>query len=274
MLRRRRAPTEWNHKSVPPLDSAACLYLASGVRGEDSAEKRARLRAGSIRRRLMSSLLGFLLAGSAFLIAFPTLTYTQQMIAGYYSERASESCQAGDFARCVAYWRRSIQIAPATADSYYELGRVYERSGADQPALAMYEQAINTNPQLYDAYLAAAEIYITKRKDYHSASSLIEAAMRQRPGKARVLSALYTKLGLLNIGLANWDQAQRNLRQAIQIDPTRGSPHCLLAQVLESKSQADWALSEWGLCAAMSNQIEVEAPWRVAAARRSGGFHP
>ena len=273
MLRRRPARTEWDSQGVPLLDSAACLDLATGVGGEDPAKKRAGLRAGSIRRRLVSSLLGLLLAGPAFLIALPTLTYTQQMIASYYSERASESCEAGDFAGCVAYWRRSIQIAPATADSYYELGRAYERSGADQSALAMYEQAINMNPQRYDAYLAATEIYITKRKNYQSASSLIEAALRQRPGGARVRSALYANLSRVDIGVANWDQAQRNLRQAIQIDPTSGFPHCLLAEVLQAQSKADWALSEWGLCAAMSNQIEV-APWRISAERRLSGFHP
>ena len=117
MLRRRSARTEWDNQGVPPLDSAACLDLAFGAGGEDPAKKRARLLAGSVQRRLVSSLLALLLAGPAFLIALPTLTYTQQMIASYYGERASERCEAGDFAGCVAYWRRSIEIAPATASS-------------------------------------------------------------------------------------------------------------------------------------------------------------
>ena len=137
----------------------------------------------------------------------------------------------------------------------------------------MYEQPINMNSRFYNAYLAASEIYLSKRKDYHPASSLIEAALRQRPGEVRVRSALYANLGRVDIGVANWDQAQGNLRQPMQIAPTRGSPHCLLAEVLEAQSKADWALSEWGLCAAMSNQIEV-APWRIAADRRLSGFHP
>jgi len=274
VLRRRLARMEWDSKGVQPLDSAAGLRFVTGVLGEDSARRRTPSARNSIRRRVISSLLALLLAGPVFLVALPLLTYTQQMIAGYYSDRAGESCQVGDFARCVVYWQRSIRMAPATASSYYELGRAYEGSGADEAALTSYEQAINMNPQLYDAYLAMAEIFIAKRQDYHAASSVIESAFRQHPGQTRVQAALYTNLSRTNIGLANWDQAHRNLGQAIQIDPTRGAPHCLLAEVLEAESKADWAMSEWGLCAAMSNQIEVEAPWRVAAARRLDGFHP
>lgn len=264
---------EWDGKGVPPLESGACLYSARGVVGKDSARRRTPSARHSIRRRVISSLISLLLAGTVFLVALPTLTYTQQMIARYYSDRASESCQDGDFAQCVEYWKRSIQIEPANANSYYELGRAYEWSGADEAALASFDHASNIDPRLYDAYLAAAAIYMAKRKDYHSASRVIELALRQGPSEARVQSSLYTNLGRVNIDLANWDQAQKNLVHAIQIDPARGAPHCLLAQVLDAESREDWKNSEWGLCAAMSNQIEVEESWRVTAERRVSGLY-
>ena len=223
---------------------------------------------GLVRRRAISSFISLVLAGLVVLAAPPTFTYTKQLIGHYYGDRANEFYQAGDFARAVLYRKRSIQLEPAAADSYYELGQASEKIGANDEALRAYEQAITLNHQFYDAYIAAAAVNIVKRKDYESAKKDIERALRQGPGEASVQYSLYTNLGRADIGLANWDQAQRNLRHAIQINPTRGSAHCLLAQLLESRSEGDRALSEWGLCAAMSEQSEVEASWREVAVRK------
>lgn len=268
LLRLRFATVNYEDASLASPDLKPPDYDAESQIDSGLAKRPFAGALGSIGRVVLFSLLAFFFVGLALLAAFPALSYTRQELARYYSDRAEVSYEAQDFSRSVMYWQRSIRAEPADPNAHFALAKAYEGLSADEEALREYQLAIKMNPQFYDAYLAAAGIHLVKRRDYTSALTEIAQALQQRPRGVRVQSSLYTDLGRANIGLGQWEQAHQNLVHAIQLDPARGSAHCLLAQTLEAESKVDWASSEWGLCAAMSNQREVEPQWRAQADER------
>src|SRR5271169_61562 len=268
LLRRRFAPVNYAGTSLASPDLQPPDYDAESQIDSVLAKRPIAAALGSIGRVVLSSLLALFFVGLALLAAFPALSYTRQELARYYSYRAEVSYEAQDFSRSVIYWQRSIRAEPADPNAHFALAKAYEGLGADEEALGEYQLAIKMNPQFYDAYLAAAGIHLVKRRDYTSALTEIAQALQQGPRGVRVQSSLYTDLGRGNIGLGQWELAQRNLVHAIYLDPARGSAHCLLAQALEAESKVDWASNEWSICAAMSNQSEVEPQWREQADER------
>lgn len=192
----------------------------------------------------------------------------RHMIASFEYGRAMQSRELGDIAASIKYLKRSLSFDPGSAEAHYDLAREYEELGADGAALKEYQQAIELSPHFHDAYYRAAHIQIARRRDYAAGLEVVERAFRQGPQEASVQYSLYLDRGWANVGLQLWDQAHRDLRDAIRRDPGRGGAHCLLAMVLEAGSAADRASSEWGLCAAMSNQSEVEPQWRTEAEQR------
>jgi Tfp pilus assembly protein PilF len=219
-------------------------------------------------RRIGRSCLGLLAGAAVLALTFPTLDRIPHLLAMFSAERAQRSFDDGKFAQSAANWKRALKIEPGNADLHRRLARTDEKLGADQASLAEYRRAIEIDPAFYDAYLELAALYADKLHDFPSSLHVLEAALNQHPGSVPARYAVYTGIGRSDIRIGDLNSAQKSLIQAVQLDPARGAAHCLLAEVLDLRGQGDRALGEWSLCAAMSNQSDVEKRWLVTAEQR------
>lgn len=176
--------------------------------------------------------------------------YENDLLIDYYNFIGGLADRSGDSEKSVLCWERRVELDSARVDFRLNLARAEARVGAIDRALNDYQVAIAINPGLYDAYNEAATICLGL-KDYRRALTISNQALKQSPTDISVRYTLYLFLAREHIGLTNLDEARRNLVQAIQLDPTRGTAHCLLAQVLDAQSNLDWAPSERSQCAAM-----------------------
>jgi tetratricopeptide (TPR) repeat protein len=148
-------------------------------------------------------------------------------------------------------------------------------NAGDRPAgLAKFRRAIELDPELAEAHLALADIYLDDG-DYEQAASHAETYLALKPGeeKARVIAhEAYRKLGnqakveeyravLAEGGLAsqlaiqvfnegakatqegNWDRAIEKFNDALALDPDLTNAYAVLAQIFYSRESFDEALA-------------------------------
>jgi len=236
--------------------------------GKTAAMGRSRLYADRVMRRIGRSCLG-LLAGSAVLaLIFPTLDRIPHSLAMLSADQAQRCFDDGRFSQSAAYLKRALAIEPVNAELHRRLARADEKLGNDGESLSEYRRAIQIDPAFYDAYVELAALYADKFQDYPSSLHVLEAALNQHPDSVQARYEVYTGIGRSDIRVGNLNSAQQSLLKAIQLDPARGAAHCLFADLLDLRGQGDRALGEWSMCAAMSNQPDIEHRWLVTAEQR------
>lgn len=235
---------------------------------ETSATLRTRRYGRRVMLRIGRSCLGLLVGSVVFALIFPTLDRIPHSIAMFLADQAQLHFEDGKFAESAAYLRRALAIEPDNAVLHRRLAKTDEKLGDDKGSLSEYRRAIQIDPDFYEAYVDLAAVYRDKLQDFHSSLHVLEEALRKHPSGVQARYAVYTGIGRSDLRVGDLSSAQKSLVLAVQLDPVRGAAHCLLAEVLDSKGEDDRALGEWSLCAAMSNQTDVEAGWLVTAEQR------
>jgi DNA-binding winged helix-turn-helix (wHTH) protein/Flp pilus assembly protein TadD len=187
------------------------------------------------------------------------------LIARRYNNQGVSLQQGGELKSAIGDFQRALLLTPGYAEAHYNLANAYEDIPDYDKAIEQYQQAIDVDPTFYPAYNNLARLYIMRRRDYETALRFIDRAMSLHPQEASVQYTLYKNYGWANLGLGQLGQAEQYLRLAETLDSSRGSAHCLRAQVFETQGKKADALREWESCLAHSNEEEVEPEWRNQA---------
>ena len=174
------------------------------------------------------------------------------------------------------FCERAIALSPRNGTARYTLGRVFEKNQDYERAESQYQRAIELGNVA--AYSQLARLYILDREILHSdlfefgcaiSVSLLDRGLRAKPKdieRYRMLKNLGWALKCLD----DLKTAEQYLQQAIafgnekDITGDRGAPHCLLAQVYESRTEALRARASWEKCLKFAHErhsIEVDI-WR------------
>jgi tetratricopeptide (TPR) repeat protein len=98
-----------------------------------------------------------------------------------------------------------------------------------------------------------------REKDYNAAVDLLNKCLPQAKDnndKHTILKNLgWARMGQ---GQGHLDEAKYNLEKAIQLNKREAVPYCLLAQVLEGKSDKKGALVQWELCDSYAYQPKFQ----------------
>lgn len=135
---------------------------------------------------------------------------------------------------------------PVSTAVHYNQGAIYEDLGKHdykkahdeyrQACLGGSIAACNNKARLYNL-----------EKDYDSAVLLLNKYLHQAKDNDDKHTIL-KNLGWARMGQGRFDEAKSDLEKAIQLNKQEAVPHCLLAQVLESKNDKKSALVQWELC--------------------------
>lgn len=189
---------------------------------------------------------------------------THQLLAKYLNQIGSKKYLEGEFVSAKASLKEAIRYNPEFAHAQYNLGSAYEKLEEVDRARKHYQIAASFNNRAAHAAinnLARLEILNGNIDD---SIDLILPILSQVTDNT-VKAALYKNLGWAYLVQNRYDEAEKHLQQAIELNPAQTPAHCLLAQVLEAKGDRQAALTAWKSCL-IESPVEEKAEkvaWRL-----------
>jgi Flp pilus assembly protein TadD len=136
---------------------------------------------------------------------------------------------------------RGGSITPAQeADVQVSMGRVAERQGNPEQAMAAYRAALTRDARRADAYLRLAVLHDQQGK-FRESADLYRKALALRPGDPDI----FCDMGYSFYLQRRWAESESNLRQAIAVSPDHQRAHNNLALLLVRDSRTQDALAEF-----------------------------
>jgi tetratricopeptide (TPR) repeat protein len=204
----------------------------------------------------------------AVTLLFATVAAIGEMLpraARHFNNRGVELQEKGELKSAIDEYQRAVLLRPSYAEARYNLADAYEEIPDYDKAVEEYQKAVDSDVTLYAAYNNLARLLIIRRKDPAAALRLIDRAWSSNPQETSVQYSLLKNSGWANFDLQNYTRAEQDLRHAVELQPSRGGAHCLLAKLLRARGKGDEAKLEWESCLGYSRQPEVEPEWRNEA---------
>jgi TolB-like protein/Tfp pilus assembly protein PilF len=143
------------------------------------------------------------------------------------------------------------QIDPEAHEAYLKGNFYWSRSNCDgsQKALGYYQQALAKDPTFAAAYVGLAQAYFTlgdlNCSPYEEAFSKSKVAALRALELDPTLGSAHTWLGTIAFFHDwNWNNAEREYRQAVQLSPNYAPTHILYAVFLVSMARQEEGLAE------------------------------
>jgi Flp pilus assembly protein TadD len=146
-------------------------------------------------------------------------------------------------------FREAIRLDPGRAEAYFHLGVVLDRLGRSQEAVSAFHSALRLRPESLEARYGLS-VVLARLGDLDGTILLLRAVTEGMPS---LVDAHYD-LGLhlwnryrSGRGLprpADLDEAERELRKAVEQDPTRPRSRLVLGQLLAERKRMDEAVDQ------------------------------
>jgi Tfp pilus assembly protein PilF len=120
------------------------------------------------------------------------------------------------------------------------MGRVAEKQGDIEQAMAAYRAALTRDDHRADAHLRLAVLH-DKQGKFRESGDLYKKALALRPGDADI----YCDMGYSFYLQRRWAESEMNLRQAIALKPDHQRAHNNLAMLLVRDSRLEDAMNEF-----------------------------
>ncbi len=150
----------------------------------------------------------------------------------------------GDLDNAQKFLKEVLDVRQTSAEAKHYYGRVFlKRGGKDvDTALTYFNQAVaaDSNRPVYHMYVAWAANAMNPVQTPIAQAAVEKAlALDQNYGDA------YWQRGIIEYNLNALKDAQKDLRKALELNPTRLEAHATLAQVFERLNDPGQALAEW-----------------------------
>jgi serine/threonine protein kinase/lipoprotein NlpI len=131
-----------------------------------------------------------------------------------YTNRGNAYYAKRDWQRALEDYSNAVRLDPNSVAARVGRGNAYDELGDGDRAIKEYGEALRINRSYGLAYFNRARIYLN-RKDFISALSDYSDAVRLEPKRA----AAHQGRGFANEGLGRRDEAIKDFRQALQLNP-------------------------------------------------------
>jgi len=159
---------------------------------------------------------------------------------GGYVWRAMVEMSHNSADKAEADLKTAISIAPQSPQAYLELGKIRFAQKRFPEGVALFEQALQYDPNSIEALRLEVSYYIyAKQPD--KALARLNAQIDKSPKN----SAFYDLLGEMQLQNKNLDQAFATAQKAMQINPGDGEAALLYSQVEVERGQTAEAISLW-----------------------------
>jgi tetratricopeptide (TPR) repeat protein len=154
-------------------------------------------------------------------------------------DKGVEADHKGKPEDAIRHYEKALSLAPGFYPAHNNLGSDYLAKSNFAGAQAQFEEAIKLNQSDDDAHLNLANLYLMT-KDYGHALESVQEGLRRQPNSA--LGQFL--LGSINERLGKFPDAERALRQALQIDPQMSRVHLELVNLYLAQKKAPEASTE------------------------------
>ena len=171
-------------------------------------------------------------------------------------EKASESLKAGNYAGAEAGFLKVLKSEPNNVGALGNLGVVYSRTLRQAKAIEIYKHALRLNPRDQGILLNLGLVYVAQ-EDYQRARPYLQRLHRLDPHRVQATNLLATsfvyggeadpsfsdvhrELGKVYISLRRYEEAEKEIREALQVKPDDPTAMYLIGAVyVESGKYAE-----------------------------------
>jgi TolB-like protein/DNA-binding winged helix-turn-helix (wHTH) protein/Flp pilus assembly protein TadD len=171
----------------------------------------------------------------------------QDQVAGQIAAQVGIKVAAGQQTRMAS----TRQVVPEAHEAYLKGNFYWSRSNCDgsQKGLSYYQQAVAKDPTFAAAYVGLAQAYFTlgdwNCSPYEEAFSKSKAAAQSALELDPTAGSAHTWLGTIAFFYEwNWDNAEREYREAVQLSPNYAPAHILYSVFLVSMARQEEGLAE------------------------------
>ena len=187
------------------------------------------------------------------------LKYNEKDINAYNS-LAVVCWQLGEVACALDNYQQILKLKPNDWEGYYRLGSFYDGEGKDDLAQEQYKIAIKINKKAVPALNDLSRLRNLK-KDYTQASALALEGLRLAEDP-KLQAALYKNLGWAKFMQNQYNEAEKYLQKASDLDSKRIDAVCLLAKVQEALGKIEDARLSWEICMLARTTQQDVFKWR------------
>lgn len=215
-------------------------------------------------------------AAGGVLLAVAGIHGSMPLFATWYNGWGLNDYKQDRLASALQNYQVALNLSPDYAETYYNLGVLYEDLQQQDDAIASYQFVVERGPEIVDTttWLDAnnnlGRLYILQ-EDYRAAVTLLLQGANEVTGDAatdvnlaKVSYSLLKNLGWARLEQNRYAEAETSLDEAIYLleetlaeDDSvhnRGSAYCLMAQVLDAQELPSEADEFWQTCLKEANQ--------------------
>jgi len=155
-------------------------------------------------------------------------------------QAADESIQAGRLDGAIATVRKALDEDPAIVEGYMMLGGFQRKAKREDEALAAFQQALTLDPHNTKSAWQLADIWIGRR-EFVKAEAVLKRAVIDAIDRPFYLK----KLAECQIELKRYDEAELNLREALQENADDPAAHFDLGLIDQTRGESVRAAAEF-----------------------------
>ncbi len=174
-----------------------------------------------------------------------------------------DSYMQGDFQGTIFYLEWALKFNVDSPALHYNLGSAYEKLSNFPNAYHHYQLAAQSEDRATHAAISnLARLDILNNHPDGAIDRVMQ--ILEKTTDPAVYSSLHKNLGWAYFWKEEYAQAEKYLRQAIELNGDRAAPYCLLAQVLEAQGNSKGAIPYWQKCLECDSPQSrpINAPWR------------
>ncbi len=177
-----------------------------------------------------------------------------------YNSLAVVCWQLGEVACALESYQQILKLKPNDWEGYYRLGSFYDQEGKEDLAQEQYKIAIKINKKAVPALNDLSRLKNLK-EDYTQATALALEGLRLTE-EPKLQAALYKNLGWAKFMQNQYNEAEKYLQKASDLDSKRIDAVCLLAQVQEALGKIEDARLSWEICMLARTTQQDVFKWR------------
>lgn len=153
-------------------------------------------------------------------------------LAGAHNNLGAALLTRGDVPAAISSHLEALRLDPASSEARHNLGRAYEAAGRLEDAEREYAEAVRLDPRMADT---RARLEAVRRARAGRAAPFPSGA--GTPERDTAAAEARASVGIAHLGQGRLDDAARELREALRLDPGRAQTHFALGFVLAQQGR-------------------------------------
>ncbi len=190
------------------------------------------------------------------ILTIPLLLLSQEI-----KQPIRDALDRGDTTRAISLLEEDIEVDPSYEYNYFVLGQIYMKQKKNNAAMEQFEMAINKNKKFYEGLYALGLVQLKLGKIDEAGKNFNTGLKKSKKMKAN----FHNGIGLVYMARGEYNEADKEIRQAIILDSTNAEFHTNLGNVNFANKIFPLAMMEYEKALQLDTaSLEVYFNWAEA----------